>query len=264
MLAAPIPPLPATTMPTPIRARFLFRLVLARAVRLVPLAAGVALPITACLAAGPYGPAGDGMAPWYAQPGAQPAYPSMSGPPANAVPGYGGGGAWPAGGQIGYGPQQPDDEAAPPEAGGQPAYQGQPVYQGRRGYPGLPGYRHQPGSPGRPIYLNPSEDNDSPYPPPGNGQPQPGYGQPAPYAPQFGMVLGVRPIGGPTRPAGVLGTTLGEPDNPAGQPLSALARYRLDLRLDDGALRSFDLLDADDWRPGDRVRIDAGNRLSHD
>lgn len=198
------------------------------------------------------------MAPWYAQPGAQPAYPSMSGPPANAVPGYGGGGAWPAGGQIGYGPQQPDDEAAPPEAGGQP------VYQGRRGYPGLPGYRHQPGSPGRPIYLNPSEDNDSPYPPPGNGQPQPGYGQPAPYAPQFGMVLGVRPIGGPTRPAGVLGTMLGEPDNPAGQPLSALARYRLDLRLDDGALRSFDLLDADDWRPRDRVRIDAGNRLSHD
>ncbi|GLZ16671.1 hypothetical protein Bpla01_02010 [Burkholderia plantarii] len=107
------------------------------------------------------------------------------------------------------------------------------------------------------------------------------------------MVLGVRPIGGPTSPSGVTGTVVGAlvggvlgnqvghgrgrsaatvigalggaaVGNQVGQQMGAPARYRLDLKLDDGELRSFDLPDAGDWRPGDRVRIDAGNRLSHE
>ncbi len=50
--------------------------------------------------------------------------------------------------------------------------------------------------------------------------------------------------------------------NQVGQQMNAPGGYRIDVRLSDGSMRGFDVPGAGDWQPGDRVRIDGGNRLS--
>ncbi|KAF1054722.1 MAG: Outer membrane lipoprotein SlyB [Burkholderia gladioli] len=124
---------------------------------------------------------------------------------------------------------------------------------------------------------------------------QPGYGQPSyaqpGYGAQYGTVAAIRPIGGGTSPSGVAGTVVGAlvggvlgnqighgrgrgaatvicalggaaVGNQVGQQMNASSGYRIDVQLSDGTMRGFDVPGAGDWQPGDRVRIDAGNRLS--
>ncbi len=202
-------------------------------------------------------------------------------------PGYGGQPAYPSR-QLGYGGQQSGYGAQPPGYGAQP-----PGADGQ-------GQAYPPPSPppgyAQPPYGAPSAPASGAQP--GYGQPgygQPGYGQPADpqaaYGTQYGTVAAIRPIGGSTSPSGVAGTVVGALvggvlgnqighgrgrgaatvigalggaalGNQVGQQMNALGGYRIDVRLSDGSMRGFDVPGAGDWQPGDRVRIDGGNRLS--
>ncbi|RKP52236.1 glycine zipper 2TM domain-containing protein [Trinickia fusca] len=188
------------------------RLTLTKTAVLLPLAAGLALSLSACVAPNPYA-----SYPGYAAPQPQYAQPAYAQPqPAYAQPAY-----------------------------SQPAYAPQPAYdQGQSSY--------------------------------------------QPYAPVYGTIVAVQPIGGATSPSGVAGTVVGAlvggvlgnqvgrghgrdaatvigalggavAGNQLGQQLGQqTAGYRVDVQLNDGTSRSFDMPSPGDLRPGDRVRVDGG------
>lgn len=139
----------------------------------------------------------------------------------------------------------------------------------------------------QPAYAQPS------YAQPAYAQPsysEPAYAQPGGYGVQYGTVAGIQPIGGATSPSGVAGTLVGAvvggvlgnqigrghgrdaatvigalggavAGNQIGQNMGQPSGYRVDIQLNDGTMRSFDMQTPGDLRPGDRVRVD-GNQLS--
>jgi outer membrane lipoprotein SlyB len=201
------------------------RLVFTKAALLVPLVAGAALSLSACVAPGSYGTYG--AQPQYAQPAyAQPQY---------AEPAY---------------VQQP--------AYGQPQY-AQPQYaQPQYGQPGYsdPSYA-QPGSGystqfGTIAAIRPIGGATSPSGVAGTL-----------VGALVGGVLGNQIGRGHGRDAATVVGALGGAvaGNQIGQQMGQPAGYRVDVRLSDGSGRSFDMQTPGDLRPGDRVRID-GNQIS--
>lgn len=166
------------------------------------------------------------------------------------APGYG-----PYGAQQGY----------PSQQYATPAYS-QPSYS-------QPGYVQQPAYPSSQA---PSYSYDSQY---GNQ-----------YGTQYGTIANIRPISNATGPSGVAGTVVGAliggvlgnqvgrghgrdaatvigalggayAGNQIGQQMGGPSGYRIDVQVNDGSMRSFDVSTPGDLRPGDRVRID-GSQLS--
>jgi outer membrane lipoprotein SlyB len=166
-------------------------------------------------------------------------------------------------------------------------------YGAPQGYPGqqqyaTPAYSQpsysQPGYVQQPAYPSnqaPSYSYDSQY-----GGQQVGNQ----YGTQFGTIANIRPISNATGPSGVAGTVVGAliggvlgnqvgrghgrdaatvigalggayAGNQIGQQMGGPNGYRIDVQVNDGSMRSFDVPTPGDLRPGERVRID-GNQLS--
>ncbi|KVE28804.1 hypothetical protein WS67_08850 [Burkholderia singularis] len=173
--------------------------------------------------------------------------------------------------------------------GSQSQYYGAPAYTQQQPVYSQPAYSPPP-------YAQPDYSQPGYAPPqPAYSQPQSSYGQPVyqtpGYGSQYGTIAGIQPIGRAASPSGVAGTVVGAlvggvlgnqigrghgrdaatvigalggavAGNQIGQQMGAQpAAYRIDVRLNDGSMRSFDLQTPGDLRPGDRVRLD-GNQIS--
>lgn len=180
------------------------------------------------------------------------------------APGYG-----PYGGQSGFPGQQYGTPAYSQPAYSQPGYVSQPAYQGNPA----------------PAY---------PYDTQNGGQYGSQYGNPSgsAYGTQYGTITNIRPISNATGPSGIAGTVVGAliggvlgnqvgggrgrdaatvigalggayAGNQIGQQMGAqqASVYRIDVQVNDGSMRSFDVPTPGDLRPGERVRLD-GNQLS--
>ncbi|PMS14579.1 hypothetical protein C0Z18_31100 [Trinickia dabaoshanensis] len=159
---------------------------------------------------------------------------------------------------------------------------------------GMYGSQPQFGQPqyAQPAYAQPSYAEPSYAQPAYTPPPQPAYVQPGNYGTQYGTVAAIRPIGGATSPSGVAGSLVGAlvggvlgnqigrghgrdaatvigalggavAGNQIGQNMGQPSGYRVDIQLNDGTMRSFDMQTPGDLRPGQRVRID-GNQISGD